>query len=169
MKIVLVVAMAENRVIGRAGGLPWRLSGDLKYFKRVTLGRPVIMGRKTWTSIGKPLPERRNIVVTRNVAFRAEGAEIAPSLDAAFDLCRDASAEAAMVIGGGEIYAQALARADRIHLTEVHRSVEGDTLFPDLDAAEWREVDRDPQPAESSDGPTYTFVVLDRVAGSRDH
>jgi len=156
----LVVAMAENRVIGRDGDLPWRLPEDLKHFKRVTLGKPVIMGRKTWDSLYvKPLPGRRNIVVSRNPDFTAEGAETAGSIDDA--LACVAGEEEAMVIGGAALFEAALPTAQRFHLTEVHAEIEGDTVFPEFDRGAWREVSRETHPA--SDGnPAYSFVFLER-------
>ncbi len=151
--------MAENRTIGRDGGMPWHLPGDLKHFKTVTMGHPVIMGRKTWESIGRPLPGRRNIVVTRNPAFRADGAEAVPDLANALELCRSAGAEAGMVIGGGEIYAQAMPLSDRIELTEIHAVIDGDTVFPAIDPAIWLETRRERQPA-APDGTEFSFVTL---------
>ncbi|MEC8165335.1 MAG: dihydrofolate reductase, partial [Pseudomonadota bacterium] len=129
MILSLVVAMAENRVIGRDGDLPWRLPEDLKHFKRVTMGKPVIMGRKTWDSLYvKPLPGRRNIVVTRNLNFSADGAEATGSIEDALALVdRD---EEAMVIGGATLFEAALASAQRFHLTEVHAEIKGNTRFP---------------------------------------
>lgn len=169
MKITLVVAMAGNRVIGRAGGLPWHLSADLRHFKQVTMGHPIIMGRKTYQSIGRALPGRRNIVVTRDAAFAADGVDRAADVDAALALCDDDGAEEAMIIGGGEIYAQTLGRADRIHLTEVHLAVDGDTSFPELDEADWRETARQRHQAETEDGPAYSFVTLDRATAAGDN
>ncbi|MDA0997366.1 MAG: dihydrofolate reductase [Proteobacteria bacterium] len=162
MEIVLVVAMAENRVIGRQGGLPWHISGDLKHFKRLTMGHPVIMGRKTWASIGKALPGRRNIVVTRNADFHAEGAEAAMSIGDGLSLIPAAGGETAMVIGGGEIYAQAMGRASRIELTEVHMTIDGDTMFPNIDPALWMETARQRNEPETPGGPAYSFVTLIR-------
>ena len=162
MRVSLIVAMAENRVIGNAGELPWRLPTDLAYFKRITMGKPVLMGRKTWEAIGRALPGRKNIVVTRNQAFAAEDAVVVHSLDAALDLV--GSAEEVMVIGGEEIYRLALARADRIYLTEVNLVPAGDARFPDLDPAEWREASRENHGSQGG-APAHSFVVLDRVAG----
>ena len=161
MILSLVVAMAENRVIGRDGDLPWRLPEDLKHFKRVTVGKPVIMGRKTWDSLYvKPLPGRRNIVVTRNLVFSADGAEATGSIEDALALVdRD---EEAMVIGGATLFEAALASAQRFHLTEVHAEIEGNTRFPAFDRASWREVTRETHPA--ADGkPAYSFVLLERA------
>ena len=152
--------MAENRVIGRDGDLPWRLPEDLKHFKRVTLGKPVIMGRKTWDSLYvKPLPGRRNIVVTRNPDFQANGAETAFSMKEA--LARVTDAEEAVVIGGATLFADALPAAGRFHLTEVHAEFDGDTFFPNFDRDHWREISRDHHRADG-DNPAYSFVLLER-------
>jgi len=153
--ITLVLAMARNGVIGHAGAIPWRLSDDLKRFKQLTMGRPVVMGRKTWDSLPrKPLPGRDNIVVTRQPGWSAEGAIVAHSLDEALTNASDAS-----VIGGGELYREALARADRIELTEVHRDFEGDAHFA-FDRAAWREIAREDHIAP--DGLAYSYVTLVR-------
>lgn len=143
--IVLHVAVAENGVIGRDGDMPWRLSSDLRRFKAATMGKPVVMGRKTFASIGKPLPGRLNIVVTRDGAFRAEGVEVAHSLADALALaavrarCMSGAHEIC-VIGGGQIYAEAMPRADRLSVTHVLAEVEGDTRFPEIDPALWKPV-----------------------------
>ena len=164
--ITLVVAVAENGVIGKNGKMPWHISADLKYFKRVTLGKPVIMGRKTYDSIGKPLPRRTNIVVTRNADWKAEGVSGVQDLASAFALAYEdahrTGVDEIAVIGGAEIYRQALAKADRIYLTEVHRTFDGDAwLQLDL-ASGWREISREVCAAETPDGPAFSFVVLDR-------
>ncbi|WP_308911836.1 dihydrofolate reductase [Pseudokordiimonas caeni] len=160
MTLEIVVAMAANRIIGRDNGLPWHLPADLKHFKAVTMGKPVVMGRKTFESIGRPLPGRRNIVVTRNAGWQGEGVDVTTSLDAAIALAHEAS-ETVMVIGGADIYRQALPKVDRIHLTEVEVTVDGDASFPELDPTEWHEVARESFPAE--DGrPAYAFVTLER-------
>lgn len=156
-RLALVVAVARNGVIGKDGGLPWRIPEDLKHFKRNTVGHAVIMGRKTWDSIGKPLVERRNIVVSRNPELRFEGAEVVSSLEAALVLAREHDEEP-RVIGGAELYRQALPQATRIFLTEVDRDVEGDTFFPHLDRAEWREISRQP-----GADPTVSYVTLERA------
>lgn len=139
MTISIVAAIAENGVIGRDGGLPWRLPGDLKFFKQLTTGHTVIMGRRTWDEIQRPLPGRRNIVVTRSATREFPGAERAGSLEAALALA--AGDDQVFIIGGGEIYRQALSRANRMYLTHVHAEVEGDTTFPEWNAAEWRVVE----------------------------
>ena len=170
MKISLVWAMAENRVIGRNNNLPWYLPEDLKYFKRITLGKPVIMGRKTYESIGKPLPGRANIVVTRNTDFSAEGVRTVNSLAAAKKLCESIGeidgVDEAMVIGGAEIYTQAMPLADRLYLTEVHANVEGDTFFPEFDRGGWKEVAREDFEASGSNPYNYSFIILDKVIGT---
>ena len=159
MRLSLIVAMAKNRVIGNHNQMPWHLPADFAYFKKITTGHPIIMGRKTFESIGRPLPGRRNIVVSRNPAFRADGADVAASLGEAIDACGDTDA---FVIGGATLYAEALPRIDRIYLTEVDASPEGDTLFPALDKQQWREVARERREADAKNGHAMTFVVLER-------
>lgn len=158
-RMTLVVAYASNRTIGRDNALPWKLPGDLAHFKRSTMGRPILMGRKTWESLGRPLPGRRNVVISRNTAYLAEGALVVPDLDAAMAAC--AGEEEVFVIGGAQIYAAALANADRIIATEVQAAVPGDAFFPYLPGFEWREISRESQPAEN--GYPYDFVVYERV------
>ena len=156
----LVVARARNGVIGRDNALPWRLPADLAYFKRVTLGHPVIMGRRTWESIGKPLPCRHNIVVTRNPAYHAEGATVVESLDAAWRAAGDV--EEACVIGGTSLFAEALPIADRIHLTEVEADVEGDTWFPSFDRSQWTEREVARQARDERHEYPFRIMVLER-------
>ena len=160
MTVALVCAVAENGVIGRANRLPWRLPADLKRFKALTMGHPVIMGRRTYESIGKPLPGRTNIVVTRQSGYRAEGCLVAGSLEQALALCR--RDETAFVIGGAMLYAEALPAATRIYLTEIRQAVEGDTLFPEFDRTRWRETIREDHPAEAGSPLPYSFVTLER-------
>jgi dihydrofolate reductase len=155
--ISLVVARAENGVIGANGGLPWRLSDDLKRFKELTLGKPCIMGRKTWDSLPrKPLPGRTNIVLTRQSGFVAEGAIVTRTFDAALAIAMGENPREIMVIGGADVFAAALPRAGRIHLTEVHGSPAGDVRLPAFDPRIWREVAC--QPA----GSTHSYVTLER-------
>jgi dihydrofolate reductase len=156
--LTLIVAYSTNRAIGRDNALPWKLPGDLAHFKRSTLGSPIIMGRKTWDSLGRPLPGRSNIVISRNPGFSAEGAVVVPSLEAAIDACGDVPE--AFVIGGAQIYAQALPLAQRVLATEVHAEVEGDAFFPLLPSFQWKETAREPQPAEN--GYDYEFVTYER-------
>lgn len=165
-RISFVIAIAENGVIGRDNAMPWRLAGDMAFFKRTTMGKPIVMGRKTWESFPKrPLPGRPNLVVTRDAAYDAPGAEVFASLDAALArgeaLARDMGADEVMVVGGSEIYRQALPRASRIYLTEVHARPEGDAHFA-FDRTAWREVSRERHPAGEKDSADYSFVVLER-------
>jgi len=162
MRLSLIVAIAENGVIGASGGLPWRLPEDMKRFKALTMSKPVIMGRKTWESLPKrPLPGRQNIVISRKPDYAAEGARVVPDLDSA--LWAAAAVEEVMIIGGAEIYALALPKADRIYLTEVAARPLGDTVFPSFDRAAWREASRTAHPASEGE-PGYSFVVLERAA-----
>jgi len=162
MRVSAVVAASENDVIGRDGDLPWHVSSDLKLFKEITFGKPVIMGRKTWESLPKkPLPGRRNIVITRNGDYEAEGAEVAHSVAEALALC-EGEAEVS-VIGGGQVYADAMARTDRVYLTRIHMSVGGDTFLPAMPGSEWREVERREFEKGERDDAAFTFIVLDRV------
>ena len=157
-RLTLIVAYARNRVIGRDNGLPWKLPGDLAHFKRATLGHPIIMGRKTWESLGRPLPGRLNIVITRQADYAAAGALVATSLQAALDACPKDTEP--FVIGGAQLYMLALPAADRIVATEVHADVDGDAWFPVLPPGQWRETDRQPQPAEN--GLEYDLVTYER-------
>ncbi|GEQ98614.1 dihydrofolate reductase [Iodidimonas gelatinilytica] len=159
-RLSLIVAAAENGVIGMKGEMPWHLPADLRYFRKITLGHTVLMGRKTYESIGKPLPKRRNIVITRQENWHAEGVEVASSVDEAIRMA--GSDEEIMVIGGGEIYRQSLPSADRVYLTRVHLEVAGDTYFPELSKDQWREVSCMDHPAEG-DAPAYSLRMLDRV------
>lgn len=168
MRTALIVAVAESGVIGRAGGLPWHLSGDLKRFRALTVGKPVLMGRKTFESIGRPLPGRPNIVITRSPGFAPQGVQVAGDLDRALDFARRLAAscecDECMVIGGAAIYEATLPHADRLYLTEVHARIEGDTHFPAIDPAQWREIARERIAAGEKDDHDYSFVTLDRIA-----
>ncbi|WP_163560296.1 dihydrofolate reductase [Halomonas sp. NO4] len=163
--VAMIAALSRNGVIGVDGKLPWYLPEDLKFFKRMTQGKPLVMGRKTFESIGKPLPGRLNIVVTRDTSFHPDGVRVCHDLASALTLADQQAtidaAEEIMVMGGGEIYAQALPHADRLYLTEVDVEVEGDARFPALDPAEWEEVQRVPgEPREGQ--PAYAFVAYRR-------
>ncbi|WP_417460125.1 dihydrofolate reductase [Kordiimonas sp.] len=158
--ISMIVAMGENRLIGRDNDLPWHIPADLKFFKATTMGKPMIMGRKTFDSIGRPLPGRRTIVVTRNPDWACEGVEVASSLYDALKLAE--GADEVMIVGGAQIYAQALAEADRLYVTEVALSLEGDAYFPEINDAEWGVVSRENHQAEDKN-PAYSFVVYDRI------
>ncbi len=167
IRLAVIVAAAENGVIGRNNGLPWRLPEDLRYFKRVTLGKPIVMGRKTFESIGHPLPGRTNIVVSRNPGFSAAGVKLVASLDEALILAEEIAlidgVREVVVIGGAEIYALALPRADRLYITQVHASVEGDALLPPINWPEWREASRERHAAMDDNPYDYSFVVYDRA------
>jgi dihydrofolate reductase len=166
MIITLVVAVADNGVIGRDGGLPWRLSSDLKTFRRLTMGKPLIMGRRTFQSLKKPLDGRDNIVVTRDEGFRPAGAIVAPSFPAALaqaERCaRERGVDEVMVIGGADIFAEALPLAGRIYKTEVQGSPEGDTLMPKVDWDRWQEVSREQLPRGERDDFDATLLLLER-------
>ncbi len=167
-EIAIVVAMAENGVIGRDGGLPWRLSSDLKRFKALTMGKPIVMGRKTWDSIGRVLPGRPHVVVSRNPGLGIEGVETARSLDEglakAADAAQRADAGEICVIGGGDIYAQALPRAARLYVTHVEATVPGDTRFPDIAQADWEAVREERLPADERNSYPTRFVEYRRRA-----
>ncbi len=169
MIVSLVVAMARNRVIGRDGGLPWHIPGDLKLFKKTTMGKPIIMGRKTWESLGRPLPGRPHIVLTRDESYKAAGAHVVNTLEEALSVAEGLAGaletDEIMVIGGAEIYRLALPRADRLYLTEVDLSPEGDATFPEYEKDEWMEMSRMPFQSEN-DSPAFTLVVYERTRGS---
>jgi dihydrofolate reductase len=162
MRISLVVAMAANRVIGRDNGLPWHLPADLQHFKRITMGKPILMGRRTWESIGRPLPGRTSIVITRDAGYSAPGCVVVHTIEAALQAAADCGDEA-MVIGGAEFYRQVLPRANTLYLTRIHADFEGDTLFPELDESEWREVERSDCEPDGKNPYRYSFIRLDRI------
>ena len=166
IELAIIVAAAENGVIGKDNALPWHLPEDLRYFKRVTMGKPIVMGRKTFESIGRPLPGRTNIVITRDRDWVADGVKVAHSLDEAITLAADVGlidgVEELMVIGGAEIYAAALPQADRLYLTQVDAEVEGDAWLPEINWAKWREVSRQSHQAGEGNPYNYSFVVFER-------
>lgn len=166
MIVSLIAAMSENHVIGSAGGLPWRLPLDMRHFKTVTTGHPVVMGRKTFETLPGPLPNRRNIVITRNPSYRADGAEVVPSLDDALALVA-ADAEV-FVAGGGEVYRAAIARADRLYLTIVHASVPGDTSFPAFDERAWRLVSDERHERDERHPHAFSFRLYERASTVND-
>lgn len=167
--LVLVAAVAGNGVIGRAGALPWRLRTDLRRFRRLTSGHPVVMGRRTYLSIGRPLPDRTTIVVSRDPRFAASGVVVAASLEAGLSAAEgDAlrrEADAIMVGGGADVYAQTIGLAARLEITRVRASMEGDTLFPFIDPAQWRETARDDHPAGPGDEAPFTTLSFERRCG----
>ena len=167
MIVSMVVAMGENRVIGRDGGLPWHIPGDLKLFKQTTMGKPIIMGRKTWESLGGPLPGRPHVVISRDTNYKAAGAHVVHNLDKALSVAQGLAValkeEEIMIIGGAEIYRLAMTKADRLYLTEVALSPDGDAFFPEFDIAQWREISRTAFP--SADGASsYSLVVRETLA-----
>jgi dihydrofolate reductase len=166
-RIVIVAAVARNGVIGRDGEMPWRLSTDLQRFKRLTMGKPVVMGRKTFEAIGKPLPGRLNIVVTRGGDTGIEGVTTAPDIASAFDLAREearrSGAAEIAVVGGGEIYARAIGLADRLYITHVEAKPDGDVLFPPIDPTIWRATSSERIAAGEKDSEATTFAVYERI------
>lgn len=160
MRVSLIVAVAENGVIGRDNQLPWRLPADLKRFKALTLTHPVIMGRRTFESIGFPLPGRRNLVLSRDPQYSAPGIEPFGSLTEALEATRQA--EEVFVLGGAAVFEEAIGHADRIYLTRVHTEVEGDTRFPELDPRIWRQIDDEPHAADTDNPLPYVFQIWER-------
>lgn len=167
MKLAIIVAQDKNRAIGINNKLPWHLPEDLRYFKRVTMGKPIIMGRNTFESIGRPLPGRVNIVVSRQENYAPEGVKVVGSLEAAAELaesiCLIDGVDEAMIIGGSQIYAQAINNADRLYLTEVDAEINGDAWFPEFDRSAWSELGREDFLAEGPNPYNYSFIVLDKI------
>ena len=167
--LAIIVAVAQNGVIGRNNALPWYLPEDLRHFKRVTMGKPMVMGRRTFESIGKPLPGRTSIVITRNPAFRPAGVRLVSSLEAALELARQIAlsdgARESVVIGGAEVYRAAIPLADRLYVTEVHAEVEGNALLSAIDWTRWRETSRERHAALPPNPYDYSFVCYTRADG----
>jgi dihydrofolate reductase len=161
MQIAAVVAMSENRVIGRQNKLPWHLPADLHHFKTITMGKPILMGRKTYESIGRPLPGRRNIIITRDPAFQAPGCVIVNSIESAVTAAVDCDMEI-FIIGGALLYEQFLPRIQRIYMTVIHAEIEGDAFFPELNEQEWQETERTSYSADEKNNFAYSFVTLVR-------
>lgn len=162
MKITHVVAMADNRVIGRDNAIPWHLPDDMKHFRDVTVARPIIMGRKTFESIGRALPDRRNIVISRQEDYEALGCDVVHSLEEAIELAEKDGTEEIVIIGGAQIYENSLSLADRLYLTIVHGDFDGDAYYPEILEERWREVDREEHPADDKHAYAFTFVTYDR-------
>ncbi|NOQ14426.1 MAG: dihydrofolate reductase [Methyloprofundus sp.] len=160
MKLSLIVAMATNRTIGINNQMPWHLSADLKKFKQITMGQPIIMGRKTFESIGRPLPGRQNIIISRDPLYQQQGCLVFNDLDSALQDC--AEIDEVFVIGGATLYAATLARADRLYITEIQQTFEGDTWFPEIKREQWREVAREDIDNDSSVDFNYSFIVYER-------
>jgi len=157
IRISAIVAMSLNRVIGKNNQLPWKISEDLKRFKTITTGHPIVMGRKTFESIGRVLPHRENIIISRQMGYRVEGAQVVQSLEGALELCKGKTDEV-FIIGGAEIYRLALSQTDRLYLTLIHQEIEGDAFFPEFARSEFTEVSRE----DHQDPIPYSFLVLDR-------
>jgi dihydrofolate reductase len=168
IQIALVVARGSNNVIGVDGDLPWKLSSDLKHFKAITMGKPVIMGRKTWASIGRALPGRPNLVITRDAQFQANGASVWSNVDvaiaASLAMAQTLGVAEVCVIGGGELYAQTISCADRLYLTDVDTAPDGDAVFPEVDMNVWQETSREEFPAGPKDDHAFCIRILDRFA-----
>ena len=160
MKLSLIVAMATNHTIGINNQMPWHLSADLKKFKKITMGHPIIMGRKTFESIGQPLPGRQNIIISRNSGYKQEGCLVFNNLDSALQSC--AEIDEVFVIGGATLYEATLTRADRLYITEIQQAFDGDTWFPDIKKEQWREVAREDIADDSSVNFSYSFIVYER-------
>jgi dihydrofolate reductase len=164
MIVSAIAAAARNNVIGKDNQIPWYLPADLAYFKRATLGHHIIMGRNSFHSIGRPLPKRTNIVITRDPFFTASGVLVAHSVEEALGMAFDAGETEAFIIGGGVIYRESMGLWDRIYLTEVDLTVDGDVFFPEIDPAEWNEISRESHAADEKNEWGYTFRVLERKA-----
>jgi len=162
MIISIIAAMANQRAIGINNSLPWNLPADMQWFRKCTMGKPIIMGRTTYESIGKPLPGRKNVIVTRNAEYQVEGATVVHSLEQAIEAVQ--GEEEAMIIGGSNIYSQALAFANRLYLTEIHSDVEADSWFPEFDQGQWQPLSREDHQADQKNIYDYSFVVLERSA-----
>lgn len=165
MIISIIAAMAENRVIGIDNSLPWKLPSDMKWFRQHTLGKPIVMGRKTFESFGgRTLPDRPNIIVTRDTKYKVDGATVTHSIDEALQVASDVAGDSAevMIIGGASFYEQMLPKADRLYLTFVHAAIEGDAWFPEYDESEWQETERVEVKADEKNPHDHTFVIFDR-------
>ena len=161
MVLSIIVAAAENNVIGRDNGLVWRLSGDLKHFKALTTGHTILMGRKTYESVGRALPNRRNIVISRNADYKAEGCEVVRSIEEALELTKHE--DEVFITGGGTIYKELRDRADRLYLTIVHQNCVGDTVIPAVDPNKWKETSREEHKADEKNECDYTFINYERI------
>ncbi len=161
MKISIIVAMDRNNIIGMDNDLPWRLSSDLKRFKEITMGKPIIMGRKTHESIGRPLPGRENIIITHDRSYSAEGCTVIHDIDDIVIFCK--GQDEVMIMGGAEIYRQILSKADKLYLTEVYAEVKGNIEFPELDRSQWQEISREDHFADEKNEHDYSFVVLEKI------
>jgi dihydrofolate reductase len=168
VRLAMIAGVAENGVIGSGNRIPWRISSDMAFFKRMTMGKPIVMGRKQYESVGRPLPGRTNLVVSRQVGYQPDGVIVISSLDAAIDhalsIAAADGADEAMIIGGGEIYAQAMRRAERLYISHIALRPEGDVRFPPIDPSIWREVEAPAVEVSPKDEATYRIAVYDRIA-----
>jgi dihydrofolate reductase len=165
MIVSIIVAASENNVIGRDNQLPWHLPADLKYFKQTTMGKPVIMGRKTFESVGRPLPGRPNIIITRQEDYAREGIIVTASLQEALDAAHAFEVDEVFITGGSQVFEQAIPTlVQRIYLTRIHAKVEGDAFFPELDREQWQLISSDPRPADEKHAYAFTFEVWEKVA-----
>tara|TARA_R110002111_G_scaffold236825_2_gene298150 strand:+ start:248 stop:745 length:498 start_codon:yes stop_codon:yes gene_type:complete len=162
MKLAIIVATDERSLIGKDNDLPWKLSADLQYFRKITMGKPLIMGRRTHESIGRPLPGRKNIIITNDLAYHAAGCIVTHSIQQAFEACE--GAEEVMIMGGASLYRQCLPLADTIYLTQVQAQLDGDTWFPDWDKQQWHEVSKEMHLADEKNEYPYSFIVYERKA-----
>lgn len=160
MKVSIIAAVAENGVIGRKGKIPWHIPEDLKRFKKITTGHHIIMGRKTYESIGRPLPNRTNIVITRNKDYKAKGIKTVSSLNEALKIAKKEGEKEAMIVGGAQIYKEALPFADKIYLTKIHHKFSGDAYFPKISLLKWKKVYSKKYPKSSKNKYSYTFSIL---------
>lgn len=162
-RLAAIAAMDENRVIGANNQLPWHLPADLQHFKALTTGHPILMGRKTYESIGRPLPNRLNIIMTRDTNYQAAGCEVVHSITAALVVAKEQQAKEIFIIGGAEIYQQLMPHTQRIYLTIVHHAFTGDTFFPAIDMSIWQEIQRERHEADTNNLYAYTFITLDKI------
>jgi dihydrofolate reductase len=162
MRISAIIAMSTNRVIGKNNQLPWHLPADLKHFKKITLGKPILMGRKTYESIGRPLPGRCNIVISRDKKFQAPGCILAHSIESALTIASEQRSEEIFIIGGALLFQETLPITQRLYLTVIHHEIQGDTYFPELNLAEWQEVKCLDHTPDKENNYSYSFKVLDR-------
>ncbi len=165
MIVSIIVAAAQNDIIGKENKLPWHLPADMKYFKQTTSGHCIIMGRKTFDALGKPLPNRTNIIITRQEDFSVEGCVVVNQLQHAIDYCRDHGEEECFIIGGGDIFIQSLIWTDRIYLTHIHHPFDGDTFFPALNKGDWNEISSAKHLPDEKNKYAYSFIVYERTNG----
>ncbi len=163
LTLSMIAAMGKNRVIGKDNDMPWHLPADLQHFKKTTLGSPIIMGRKTYDSIGRPLPGRLNIILSRNTTLEIEGCSVVDSLDKALTLAQESTKDEVFITGGAHLYNKFLKEADRLYLTLIDEAFDGDTYFPDYTQLNWQEISREDHQADDQNPHNYSFVILDKI------